>query len=222
MVFQANFLSAYLNQDKSRATTHTSLAGGSYHVPCGPISYPDPFLSDYLNAFRAGKPLYLTERVPKSEPFRWFGDLDYPFTDSVRDWTPKQQSLAQNSRWSWAFLIHPLRFIPNTRKPQKFTIKIRFTNLLSMEDLHKFINNQGPPEVPRASMTLLQLILAHRPKMIFTAFHKSTHWGFYDAYKTNFINGGLTLAGGWQQSVKYTLGSMLLTIYVSNTECCMI
>ncbi|KAJ3249977.1 eukaryotic translation initiation factor 2C, 3 [Chytriomyces hyalinus] len=103
------------------------------------------------------------------------------------------------------------------RKPQKFTIKIRFTNMLSMGDLHKFVNNQGPTEVPRASLTLLQLILAHRPKMIYTSFHKSTHWGFYDAYKTTFINGGLILGAGHQQSVKYTLGEILLTIDVSNT-----
>ncbi|KAJ3403223.1 eukaryotic translation initiation factor 2C, 3 [Chytriomyces hyalinus] len=103
------------------------------------------------------------------------------------------------------------------RKPQKFTIKIRFTNMLSMGDLHKFVNNQGPTEVPRASLTLLQLILAHRPKMIYTSFHKSTHWGFYDAYKPSFIKGGLILGAGYQQSVKYTLGTLLLTIDVSNT-----
>ncbi|KAJ3243168.1 hypothetical protein HDU78_000787 [Chytriomyces hyalinus] len=81
------FLSAFVIRDKAKeVATHTSLAGGSYHVPTE--KYRSTFLPKYLDAFRGGWKLYLTERVPKGVPFRWFADLDYPFTDAVRDWSP--------------------------------------------------------------------------------------------------------------------------------------
>ncbi|KAJ3381473.1 hypothetical protein HDU80_001822, partial [Chytriomyces hyalinus] len=79
MALQARFLSAYVNKDKVNVTTHTSLVGGSYHVTRE--RYREDFLAKYLHAFRSNEPLYLTERVIKANPFCWFGDLDYPFTD---------------------------------------------------------------------------------------------------------------------------------------------
>ncbi|KAJ3220617.1 hypothetical protein HDU81_011290, partial [Chytriomyces hyalinus] len=85
----SNFLNAYTIRDKTKeVATHTSLAGGSYHVPAH--DYRATFLTKYLTAFRDGFKLYLTERVPKGVPFRWFADLDYPFSEAVRDWSPRQ------------------------------------------------------------------------------------------------------------------------------------
>ncbi|KAI8827901.1 hypothetical protein BJ741DRAFT_628304 [Chytriomyces cf. hyalinus JEL632] len=84
-----SFLQSFVNTHKTvTPSTHTSLAGGCYHVPSE--GYRDNFLSKYLNAFRAGGKLFLTERVPKGAPFRWFADLDYPFSDVVRGWSPQQ------------------------------------------------------------------------------------------------------------------------------------
>ncbi|KAI8842175.1 hypothetical protein BJ741DRAFT_705046 [Chytriomyces cf. hyalinus JEL632] len=84
----ARFLSAYINKDKVNVTTHTSLAGGSYHVTRD--GYREDFLAKYLHGFRSNETLFLTERVIKANPFCWFGDLDYPFTDAVSEWYPVQ------------------------------------------------------------------------------------------------------------------------------------
>ncbi|KAI8621752.1 Piwi domain-containing protein [Chytriomyces sp. MP71] len=92
--------------------------------------------------------------------------------------------------------------------------------MLNMNDLHQFINNNTGKtmEVPSAALTLLQLIISHRPNILFTSFHKSTHWGFYEAYNPQFnMKDGMNLASGWKQSVKYTLGELLACIDLSNT-----
>ncbi|KAJ3235387.1 hypothetical protein HDU78_005238 [Chytriomyces hyalinus] len=67
---EANFLSAYINNGKvNDVTTHTSPAGGSYHV--AHEGYRRDFLAKYLHAFLSNEPLYLTELVTKSDLFCW-------------------------------------------------------------------------------------------------------------------------------------------------------
>ncbi|KAJ3207338.1 Eukaryotic translation initiation factor 2C [Entophlyctis luteolus] len=110
--------------------------------------------------------------------------------------------------------------LPDTGcRVQKFKIKIKYASMVDMAAAHEFVENwKGGIEVPRAALNLLQLIMAHRPNVLFTSFHKSTHWGFYEAYNPQFnIQNGLNLARGWRQSVKYTLGELLLNVDVSST-----
>ncbi|KAJ3023599.1 UNVERIFIED_CONTAM: Eukaryotic translation initiation factor 2C [Siphonaria sp. JEL0065] len=98
-----------------------------------------------------------------------------------------------------------------------FSITIRFAAAVSMKPLREFLET-GDGEIPRTQMTILQLICAHGPSLDFTGFHKSTHWGFYyDSYNPTFIEGGLVMKQGWKQSVKTTLGELLLNVDVSHT-----
>ncbi|KAJ3061953.1 eukaryotic translation initiation factor 2C, 2, partial [Podochytrium sp. JEL0797] len=100
---------------------------------------------------------------------------------------------------------------------QTFTVAIKFASVVEMEALHEYVTT-GEGDFPSVAMNVLQLALAERPNLLFTSFHKSTHWGFYDAYNPQFnISDGLNLGQGWKQSVKATLGELLLNVDISNT-----
>ncbi|TPX30183.1 hypothetical protein SmJEL517_g06196 [Synchytrium microbalum] len=65
--------------------THTSMAGGCYHVELA-AKYTS-FLSSYVKALTLNEGLYLTERIPKRGGFCFFMDLDFDFVDDVATYT---------------------------------------------------------------------------------------------------------------------------------------
>ncbi|KAJ3285346.1 hypothetical protein HDU79_007393 [Rhizoclosmatium sp. JEL0117] len=100
---------------------------------------------------------------------------------------------------------------------QVFQLTIKFTRMVGMAALKEFIGT-GVGDVPQVAVNVLQLICAYRPNMTFTAIHKATQWGFYKPYNPRFnLSDGLTLGEGWKQSVKATMGEMILTIDMAKT-----
>ncbi|TPX30276.1 hypothetical protein SmJEL517_g06127 [Synchytrium microbalum] len=77
--------------------THQSMNGGNYKVSLEPTDYQD-FLKVYLRALENKEPMYLTERTPKTDPFRFFMDLDFEWDLQVnfREWYKELKTILQS------------------------------------------------------------------------------------------------------------------------------
>ncbi|KAJ3399434.1 DEAH (Asp-Glu-Ala-His) box polypeptide 34, partial [Chytriomyces hyalinus] len=103
-------------------------------------------------------------------------------------------------------------------REQRFNFKVRLVAIVNMEKLHRYIINKGENEIPRDSMSVLDLLLASRPNALFTAVNKSTGNSFYKPYNPQFnIANGLNLRQGWKQSIKATYKEVLLNLDVACT-----
>ncbi|KAJ3068788.1 hypothetical protein HDU98_008096 [Podochytrium sp. JEL0797] len=103
-------------------------------------------------------------------------------------------------------------------REQKFSVKVREVAVIHMESLHQFIHSQKEINLPRDALTILDLLLAARPKALFTSVIKGTGSSFYQAYNPQFnISSGINLRNGWKQSVKVTYKEVLLNLDVACT-----
>ncbi|KAJ3064801.1 argonaute 1 [Podochytrium sp. JEL0797] len=103
-------------------------------------------------------------------------------------------------------------------RAQNFNVKVRKVATINMERLHQFLQTQKEADLPRDALTILDLLLAARPKSLFTGVIKGTGSSFYQAYNPQFnIAGGLNLRQGWKQSIKVTYKEVMLNLDVACT-----
>ncbi|KAJ3099460.1 hypothetical protein HDU96_010697 [Phlyctochytrium bullatum] len=104
------------------------------------------------------------------------------------------------------------------KRQQSFTITVNLVAVVNMERLTRFIEGKGEQEAPRDAIQVLDVLLKHRPTMLFLSVSRKTGGSFYSDAAPVFISDGLAAHHGWKQSIRPTYRQLLLNLDVS-TSC---
>ncbi|KAJ3112400.1 argonaute 1 [Phlyctochytrium bullatum] len=132
-------------------------------------------------------------------------------------YTPKRLKLEDGDSSKPTTIVFTNEDEHDTRQ-QKFTVTVKLVAVVNMERLVRFMESKGEQEAPRDAIQVLDVLLKHRPTMLFLSVSRKTGGSFYSDHAPTFISDGLAATQGWKQSIKPTYKSLLLNLDVA-TSC---
>ncbi|KAF9362098.1 hypothetical protein BGX34_006708 [Mortierella sp. NVP85] len=102
----------------------------------------------------------------------------------------------------------------NRRNPRPFKVKIRWAASINFQELHDFLDRRT--EMSNnilTAMMALEVMFKHQPAMAYVTVGRS----FYTPAGSRQLTGGIEVWNGYYQSVKPTLGRMMINVDVTAT-----